>query len=375
MNREPLSERPRWRETFEELGFHFHSLDGRYWDERACFSFTSAEVDKLEAVTEELHAMCIAAVGHVLAERRLGELAIPEAFHDYVTRSWHAGEPTLYGRFDLCYDGKGEPKLLEYNADTPTALIEAAVAQWNWLQEAKPGRDQFNSLHEKLIGRWRAIGARLPRGAALHFACVRDNPEDLGNLEYLRDTALQADIDARFIHIEDIGWDAPAQSFVDLDEGGIRALFKLYPWEWMVREEFAGHLLEADVAMIEPAWKMILSNKGILPILWELFPGHPNLLPAYFEAGRIAGDSVEKPLYSREGANVTIRTQAATRHSIGTYGAEGYIHQAYAPLPNFGGGYVVIGSWIVGEAAAGIGIREDSSPITRNTSRFLPHYF
>ena len=375
MNRELSPERPHWREKFEELGFHFHSLDGRYWDERACFAFTAQEIDKLEAVTEELHAMCIAAVGHVLAEGRLAELAIPQAFHDYVTRSWHAGEPSLYGRFDLRYDGESEPKLLEYNADTPTALIEAAIAQWNWLEETRAGRDQFNSLHEKLIERWKAIGGRLPRGSALHFACVRDNPEDHGNVEYLRDTALQAGIDARFIYIEDIGWDEPAQSFVDLEEAGIRALFKLYPWEWMLREAFGAHLDRSGIALIEPAWKMILSNKGLLPILWELFPDHPNLLPAYFEPGRVAGDSVEKPLYSREGANVTIRTQSGTRHSIGTYGAEGYIHQAYAPLPNFGGGFVVIGSWIVGDAAAGIGIREDSSPITRNTSRFLPHYF
>ena len=375
MKRELSTERPHWREKFEELGFHFHSLGGRYWDERACFAFTAAEIDKLEAVTEELHAMCIAAVGHVLTEGRLGELAIPEAFHDYVARSWRAGEPSLYGRFDLRYDGMSEPKLLEYNADTPTSLIEAAIAQWNWLEQSRPGRDQFNSLHEKLIERWRAIGKRMPQAAALHFACVRDNPEDLGNVEYLRDTALQAGIDARFIHVEDIGWDAPARSFVDLEDGGICALFKLYPWEWMVREAFGTHLERSGMKLIEPPWKMILSNKGILPILWELFPDHPNLLPAYFEPGRIEGDSVEKPLYSREGANVTIRTQGATRHSVGTYGAEGHIHQAYAPLPNLGGGFVVIGSWIVGESAAGIGIREDSSPITRNTSRFLPHYF
>lgn len=375
MKREACGERAHWREKFEELGFHFHSLGGRYWDERACFRFETAEIDKLEAVTEELHAMCLSAVSHVLAEQRLGELAIPEPFHDYVARSWRAGEPSLYGRFDLCYDGEHEPKLLEYNADTPTSLIEAAIAQWNWLEETHRGADQFNSLHEKLIERWGEIMHQLPRGAALHFASVRDNEEDLGNIEYLRDTALQAGIDARFIPIEDIGWDEPAQCFVDLDDAGISALFKLYPWEWMVREAFGSHLLSGAVRVIEPAWKMILSNKAILPILWELFPGHPNLLPAYFRAGRIEGDSVEKPFYSREGANVTIRAGGSVRHSLGAYGAEGTIRQAFAPLPNFGGGYVVIGSWIIGERSAGIGIREDRSPITRNTSRFLPHYF
>jgi glutathionylspermidine synthase len=319
--------------------------------------------------------MCLDAAGEVVRAGRFAEFAIPAQYHELVAESWKRGEPSLYGRFDFSWNGEGEPKLLEYNADTPTALLEASVIQWHWLEETHAKADQFNSLHEKLIERWKAIGSRLPRASTLHFACVRDNAEDLGNVEYLRDTALQAGIDARFIHIEDIGWDEPAQSFVDLDGSGIRALFKLYPWEWMLREAFGAHLERSGIALVEPAWKMILSNKGILPILWELFPEHPNLLPAYFEPGRIAGDSVEKPLYSREGANVTIRTQSGTRHSVGTYGAEGYIHQAYAPLPNFGGGFVVIGSWVVGDAAAGIGIREDSSPITRNTSRFLPHYF
>jgi glutathionylspermidine synthase len=375
VKREPSPERSDWREKFDDLGFHFHSADGRYWDERACFAFESEEIDKLEAVTEELHAMCISAVGHVLAAGRLDELKIPAAFHDYVARSWRAGDPTLFGRFDFCYDGQGEPRLLEYNADTPTSLIEAAIAQWNWLQDLHPARDQFNSLHEKLIDRWRYIASKLPRGAALNFACVKDNEEDLGNVEYLRDTAMQAGIDTYFLHVEDIGWDAPAKAFVDMREEPIHALFKLYPWEWMVREEFGGHLPASRLFILEPPWKMILSNKGILPILWELFPGHPNLLPAYFEPGRIHGDSVQKPIYSREGANVTILSGGSTRHSPGTYGAEGYVYQAHAPLPNLGGGYVVIGSWIIGESAAGIGIREDVSPITRNTSRFLPHYF
>jgi len=375
MKRESSVERADWRAQFEGLGFHFHSADGRYWDERVCYAFDAEEIDVLEAATEELHAMCLSAVGHVIAERRFAELAIPSAFEEYVVRSWRAGDASLFGRFDFSYDGSAPPKLLEYNADTPTSLIEAAVAQWNWLQEVKPGRDQFNSLHEKLIDRWREISTRFPAGTPLYFSCVQDNEEDLGNVEYLRDTALQAGIHARLLFVEDIGWDAPAGCFVDLEGQAVQAWFKLYPWEWMVRETFGEHLPEADMRIVEPPWKMILSNKGILAILWELFPGHPNLLPAYFQPDRIKGDFVEKPLYSREGANVTMHAGGATRHSPGSYGAEGFVYQAAAPLPNLGGGYAVIGSWIVGERAAGMGIREDFSPITRNTSRFVPHYF
>ncbi len=375
MKRESSVQRPDWQRQFEDLGFHFHSADGGYWDERVCFQLTTEEVDRLEASTEELHRLCMSAVGHVIAEGRMGELAIPAEFHEYVSHSWRAGEPSLYGRFDLCFDGSGEPKMLEYNADTPTSLIESAIAQWNWQQELHADCDQFNSLHEKLIERWREIARSLRLAGPMHFACVRDNIEDVGNLDYLRDTAMQAGIDARHIAVEEIGWDDARRTFVDMEERPITMLFKLYPWEWMMRESFGPHLLAGKTRLIEPAWKSVLSNKGILAILWELFPGHPNLLPAYFEPQRLGADYVRKPLYSREGENVTIHAGGATRHSLGTYGAEGYVYQAHAPLPNFGGGYVVMGSWIVGDTAAGVCLREDASPITRNTSRFVPHYF
>jgi len=152
-------------------------------------------------------------------------------------------------------------------------------------------------------------------------------------------------------------------------------LCKLYPWEWLAAEKFGPQLLTSSLRVIEPAWKMLLSNKGLLPILWELFPDHPNLLAAYFDSGRIAGDYVEKPLLSREGANVIIHQGGTTIAADGEYGDEGRIYQAYAPVPRFGDDYVTIGAWIIGDEPAGIGLREDTSPITRNTSRFVPHYF
>jgi glutathionylspermidine synthase len=128
---------------------------------------------------------------------------------------------------------------------------------------------------------------------------------------------------------------------------------------------------------MEPAWKMILSNKGILPILWERNPGHPNLLRAYrdefmFRQGVDA--YVAKPLLSREGANVRIVSpwhQAAA--SGGDYGEEGFVYQEYAPLPEIDGHRPVIGSWIIGQEPAGMGIRESVGPITDNLSRFVPH--
>ncbi|MFZ3320874.1 MAG: glutathionylspermidine synthase family protein [Usitatibacter sp.] len=373
MHREALVPRVDWPAKVEELGFYFHSMDGVYWDERACYRFTEAEIDKLEAATAELHARALEAVGRVIEKRDFARFAIPEAFHGWIERSWKAGDKSLFGRFDLSWDGTGEPKMLEYNADTPTALLEASVVQWYWLEDVFPHADQFNSLHEKLIDRWKELRAQLPAAGAVYFTADTQSQEDTGNLDYLRDTATQAGIGARAIDIAAIGWDG--KRFVDLDNRPMSSLFKLYPWEWMVREEFGGNLIAGSLRVIEPPWKMLLSNKAILPVMWEMFPDHPNLLAASFEPGRFATDFVKKPIYSREGANVSITAGGATVEAPGDYGEEGFIWQAYHALPVFEGNYTVIGSWIVGELPAGIGIREDATPITKNSSRFVPHYF
>lgn len=368
MRRESATPRPHWQARCEAAGFHFHSMGGTYWDESACYRFSADQVDRLEAVAGELHRLCLAAVDTAIRDRRLAEFAIPAPFHDLVARSWAERDPSLYGRFDFSWDGEGEPKLLEYNADTPTALLEASVVQWHWLEDVKPAADQFNSLHEKLIARWKAIGA-----GSLHLACVKDNEEDLGTTEYLRDCALQAGWDAKPLFVEDIGWDG--ERFVDLDEAPVETLFKLYPWEWLVRESFGEHLRSRPATVVEPAWKMLLSNKALLVLLWEMSYGHPNLLPAYFTPQRFGADYVRKPLLSREGANVMIRTRGVVRAQPGGYGGEGFVYQGVAPLPAFDGRHPVMGAWIVGDEPAGLGIREDDSPITRNTSRFVPHYF
>jgi glutathionylspermidine synthase len=375
MQRETSTPRPDWQRRCEDLGFAFHSIDGVYWDESAAYRFTADEIDILDDATAELHRICLEACDFVVRKRRFAEFAIPPAFHDLVARSWKDGEFHLFGRFDLAWTGEGAPKLLEYNADTPTALLEASVVQWHWMEEARAGSDQFNSIHEKLIERWKVLKADAPDDALVTFTCATDSEEDLGNVEYVRDTAIQAGLATRVLAIDQIGWAAGDGVFVDERNVPIDCLFKLYPWEWLAAESFGKHLLEKPCQMIEPAWKMLLSNKAILAVLWELFPDHPNLVPAFRDPARIVGDYVRKPILAREGANVALRRAGAAMITEGSYGAEGWVYQSYAPLYRHADNHAVIGSWVIGDAAAGIGIREDDSPITRNTSRFVPHYF
>ena len=382
MRRVPCSERDDWQATAEACGFDFHTADGaRYWDERAYYAFTLAEIeDRIETPTSEIEAMCHELCDRVAGdERHLKRLRIPEAFWPLILDSWRRKEASLYGRLDLSYSGSGDAKLLEYNADTPTSIFEAAVFQWTWLEQGMErgvlaaGTDQFNSLHERLIEAWTTFGTR----SRLHLAGLLDNPEDLTTLAYLEDTAKQAGLDTRLLAIESIGWN-DASGFVDLDNEKIALAFKLYPWEWMFQDAFGQKLAGAATRWIEPPWKAILSNKGMLALLWEMFPGHPNLVPAFFEdepnARTLSSSFVRKPLLSREGANVTIvRHGDVVAAEQGPYGSEGYIRQALAPLTSFSGQYPVLGSWLVDHVPCGLSIREDEKPITGNTSRFIPH--
>jgi glutathionylspermidine synthase len=386
MRRIACAERCDWQATAAATGFDFHSDGGqRYWDERAYYAFTLDEIERqIEAPTGEIDAMCLELVAHAVRdERMLRLLKIPEGFWSLIAASWQRGDPSLYGRIDLRFDGQGPAKLLEYNADTPTSLFEAAVFQWTWLEQAIerqiiPNRaDQYNSLHERLIETWQSITKVIANARRLHLAGAMESAEDAGTLQYLADVAGQAGLNTTLIDIAEIGLREDG-SFVDLDDQVIEFVFKLYPWEWMFRENFGANLLGASTRWIEPPWKAILSNKGILPLLWAMFPGHPNLLPAYFEdddaASSLGASFVRKPLFSREGANVTlISAGSPVDQHDGPYGAEGFVRQALAPLPEFSGQYPVLGSWIVDGTPCGLSVREDDNPITGNMSRFVPH--
>jgi len=376
MQRLSITPRENWQQKVEAVGLTFHTLDNGqpYWDESAAYEFTAAEVDILEAAGNTLQEMCLAAAQHVIDEKRYAELDIPEAAIEAIEWAWENEPPALYGRFDLAWNGTGTPKLLEYNADTPTSLLEAAVIQWDWLQNVYPNADQFNSIHDKLIAKWQDIAPYLSK--PIYFAAV-DSPEDQLTIAYLRDTAQQAGLDTLQMYMEEIGWNDERQAFVDPNEDQMFSVFKLYPWEIMLSEEFGIHTLDTypDMRWIEPIWKLLLSNKGILPILWELYPNHELLLEAHFDSPGSMRDYIRKPLFSREGANITlVRDNASVATTDGPYHGK-QIYQALAPEAVFSNRHPVLGLWMIDQECCGMGIRESSGPITDNLSSFVPHYF
>lgn len=384
MQRISLPERPDWRAEAERLGFTFADMYGEpYWDETSAYSFTLQQVEEgIEDPCTALHAMCREAVGEIVgSERLMGRMGLPREHWDLVAQSWRDGEPELYGRFDLAYDGAGPAKMLEYNADTPTSLYESASFQWLWFEqqlEARilpQGADQFNGIHEALVAR---LAGMFAPDTNLHFAAIEGAPEDYATVETMAWAAREAGLGAHYTDLQKIGVTAQGQ-FTDAEDRVIGALFKLYPWEDLLRDPFAAQIAGSHCRFLEPPWKALVSNKAILPVLWQMFPGHPNLLEAHFldEAGALrAGRHVVKPIFSREGQSVTIYDGASVIEAATARDYDGHpkIVQAYHPLPVMGGMRPVVGAWVVGETCVGMGMREDASRITQDLSRFKPHF-
>jgi len=393
MDRHDSEPRQGWPAIIEEQGLIYWKTplpDGEeiaYWHEGAHYSLTSDEVYDIEAVARLMLEMLVEAGDYIIEENLFAQLGIPGWAVPRIKETWESEPPMLYGRFDFAYGHDGVPRLLEYNADTPTGLLETAAVQWHWAKDVfGEGVDQWNLLHEMLVGRWRELAqnGRLP-GERLHMlhTSAEQSGEDFMTIGYLAETARAANLMSELVAIESLGH-VEGEGFVDLAGQPVRTAFKLYPWEWMVREDFGTQALEhmgdgpGQTVWIEPIWKMLWSNKGILPVLHRLFPENPHVLPAYFDGEQ--PDSltsfVRKPLLAREGANATavIDGKVVEEGPDQDYGEEGFVVQEYTDLGDYGGGArPVLGVWTVDVEPAGLGIRESDGLLTTNTSRFVPH--
>lgn len=361
-----------------------------YWHEGAAYVFSEAQVDRLERVTDELHTMAMRATRAIAHDPpTLSKLGIPRWAWRPIREALDADAPTLYGRFDLAWDGESEPKLLEYNADTPAGLVECAVTQWSWLEAMKPDRDQWNMVHERLVQTLRRL---VPPGDVLHLAAGRKEPvEDWNTVAYVADAATEAGARPVVLPVEDIGVShaggtaAPStfSRFVDLEGVQIRRAFVMYPWDWMLQESFGRLAVSSDVTWLEPVFKVLTGSKALLEMLWRIYPDHPNLLATAFDRAsltRVTGtaDCVAKPVFGWEGAGVTVIRggeaveQTAPRHTDG----QPLVYQAYHEIVPMDGNLPVLGTWVIGGRAAGLGIRETDAGhlVTDARARFVPHY-
>ncbi|MBE3042967.1 glutathionylspermidine synthase family protein [Candidatus Bathyarchaeota archaeon] len=389
-----------------------------YWPDDRYYSFTSEETELVAKAGRDVWDMCEEAAEYILEEAPemiTEKMGVPAFAVEQIKKSWDR-EPSwgsVYGRFDVCFGGLDHPdprlrtpKFYEFNADTPTSLVEAGVIQWRWLEQTGHGNDQYNLITEMLVTAWERNLAEIEKvlghRPTIFFASAEDEPsgEDAMNTALMMDLAMDAGWKAKMITVEEIAFCEEDGRFYTPRGEHLTVVFKLYPWEFMVNQPFGKaafkdmeRIGERDeegkyvggTVWIEAPFKMLWSNKAIFAILWQLFKDDPRskwLLPTYFEDEKPEELTkyAKKPIFAREGADIILHKDGKDIQdtTTGDYGKEGYIVQELAILPEFEDEegtlhYPVIGLWWVDGEAAGIGIREDRSPITTNGSTFVPH--
>lgn len=369
--------RENWQEKMVELGFAFHSGDGGYWLEEEAIEFTEKEYKNIEQATNEVHAMCLELVGDIVKKGDYQHYNLLNIHKEEIERSWKEKDFYLYGRYDLSLTPEGVPKFLEYNADTPTTLLECGLAQLKWQEEMQHGGKFINNIHAALRQRWLLwkdkYGSEL-----LHFTTFQNYEEDWCNLLYVADAAKDVGLNIKLTDIETIQFDNNLQCYLDQDEVPIKHMFKIYPWEWIWENEFS-LLMHKSIKLVEPAWKYLLSNKTMWPLIWEKFPNHPNLLASYFndsEIEKVTSKYVSKPTLSREGHNVTFFKDSEVEiFTGGIYLDSPIIFQERCDAVKLNGSYYNFGSWLIGDVFSGVGVRKENDLIVRNISLYSPSYF
>ena len=370
MRRLQSDPRPEWKVWAESLDYSWHSEGGACsWNEGVAYLLTSDEVEILRVRADEVHAMCLTVVEKVVRENLWSRLGIRTEDVPLLRLSWERREWSLTGRFDFMLDAQGEMKLIEYNAESALTLIETAKVQRAWLKEAMPDHKQFNTLRESLVAAWRGCGVY-----SAHAAWRPRHREVEATMRFMAGTMREAGIKTTLMAMHCLGWESRRGEFVDGDGQVIECCAKLYPWAWMLEERFAAHVPQARCRFVEPAWRHLLGAKGLLVLLWEQFPGHPALLPAFDDDSRLEGAFVSKPLFGREGHNITIRSHdRVMQQSSGDFEGMPVIHQQLAESPRFDGCIPQFGVWMVEGRAVALGMRETESLIIDGDSPFTPH--
>ena len=381
---------PLTTDYLESLGFVWHTdNDETPYISNELVVISEEEAEAYYEATNALYDMYIEAGEYIIENNLFHEIGIPFNLVEVIKESWDNDVHWhLYGRFDLAGGIDGKPiKLLEFNADTPTALFETAVVQWAILkQNGMEETAQFNALYEALLDNFKRLVTleedvsgfeERYEGWKFLFTSIRGNSEEENTVRLLQHIATEAGYDTQFAYIDEIEFSAEEGVFYH--EENYELWFKLIPWEDIALEEsdlamLLTNIIKNQKAIIfNPAYALLFQSKGLLKILWDLYPNHPLLLESSFEP--LNGQKqVEKPVFGREGGNVSIldADTATLEHIDGDYSNHKMVYQAYTELPTDQEGLSYQAGVFYAYEACGLGFRKGGK-ILDNMSKFVGH--
>jgi len=374
----------------EKLGFTWHTdKDNSEYVSRKLVVLTPEEAEAYYNATNELYDMYVEAGEYIIENDLFHEIGIPFNLIDLIKETWENDVHWhLYGRFDLAGGIDGKPiKLIEFNADTPTALIEKAVVQWALLkQNGLEENAQFNFVYEALLNNFKRIVTldedvsnfdELYEGWKFLFSSIAGNSEEENTVRLMQHIATEAGYDTEFAYIDEVEFD---ENGIFFNEEKFELWFKLIPWEDIAIDEpdlamLLTQIIKNQEAIIfNPAYTLMFQSKGFLKILWDLFPNHPLLLETSFEP--LEGKKqVRKPIFGREGGDVAILDENGNiieEQKAGEYDSHKMVYQEYVELPEDEEGNSYQAGVFFAYEACGVGFRRGSK-IINNMSKFVGH--
>ncbi len=341
---------PLTNEFLESIGFYWHTDEDKtpyVADELVVVS--QKEADNYYDATNKLYDMFIEAGEHVIKNNLLHEIGIPFNIIDMVKQSWENDVHWhLYGRFDLAGGIGGKPiKLIEFNADTPTALFETAIVQWALLKVNKmDNRSQFNNIYEAIKENFKRLivtngdtenFTKNYNGWKILFSSIKGDIEDENTTKLLQAAANEAGFNTDFAFVDEVEFDTKEGIFKN--DKNFEYWFKLIPWENIGIDEgdlalMLEEIMENQKAIIlNPAYTLMFQSKAFMKILWDLYPNHPLLLETSYKPLENK-KQVEKRIFGREGANTVILNEKnhIVAQEKGEYENFDPIYQEYVEL-------------------------------------------
>jgi glutathionylspermidine synthase len=381
----PLSD-----EILEEIGFTWHTdTDGTKYVNNEIICITETEAEAYYEAVNEIYDMYVEAAEYVIENDLFFELGIPFNLVEMIKKSWENDVHWhIYGRFDLAGGIDGKPiKLIEFNADTPTALFETTLLQWAILKENGMDEDkQFNNVYDAIKENFKRLITLFDDtelfderydGWKILFSSVEGNDEEEATTRLLQQIATDAGFNTGFEYLQHVRFDD--DGIYDADENEYEYWFKLYPFEDIAHDEpelatTLTNIMENQKAiLLNPAYTLLFQSKGMLKILNDLFPDSPYLLKASFE--QLDGiKQVEKTVFGREGANTKIINpdNSIATETNGVYDNYKKVYQEYVEFPTDANEAKYQAGVFFAYEACGLSFRKGGE-IMDNMSKFVGH--
>ena len=376
--------------TLEKLGFTWHTdSDGTKYINDELVEISQLEAEAYYEASNEIYDMYVEAAQFVIDNDLFFELGIPFNLIESIKKSWENDVHWhIYGRFDLAGGIDNEPiKLIEFNADTPTSLFETALLQWALLkQNNMDEKQQFNNVYENISQNFKRLITLFEEttlfekyydGWKILFSSVEGNDEEEATTRLLQQMATDAGFNTSFEYLQNVKFDD--NGIFDTHDNKYEYWFKLYPWEDIGSDEpelattLTNIIQKQEAIILNPAYTLLFQSKGIMKIMYDLFPESPYLLKTSFEPLKNI-KQVEKTVFGREGANTKIiDTSGDIIEEInGPYSNYKKVYQEYVEFNKDVKGAKYQAGVFFAYEACGLSFRKGSE-IMDNMSKFVGH--